>query len=428
MMANVNTDQKLDQKFSAFVKRRFRKNRLAMVAFYFTICLAGMAIFADFIANDKPLVAKIDGTYHFPVAKQYFIDMGFAGRSERLSNPEWREISYDFVVWPPIPYLPRTIDKNAAGVKPFSNKENSSFQWSHWFGTDLIGRDVLAGMIHGTRIAFSVGIISMGIASFLGIFFGLMAGYYGDNRFRISRARLLLNILFVMLAIFYGFGVRSFVLHDALRSSFFMFFGEFLISILIFLFILLIGNLAVLPLKKIKYLSVKVTIPIDILISRLIEIIITIPRLFLIISLIAIAKPSIFIVMIVIGLTSWTGIARFIRAEMLRIRTMGYIEAAHVMGFSDLRTIVKHALPNGITPVIIAITFGMAAAILIESTLSFLGIGVTPDVVTWGSLLSKAREAWWLALFPGIAIFMTITFFNLIGEGLSEALDPKMQR
>ena len=149
------------------------------------------------------------------------------------------------------------------------------------------------------------------------------------------------------------------------------------------------------------------------------------------VSIVAIAKPSLLIVMVVIGLTSWTGIARFIRGELLRVRNLEYIEAANALGFPEFRTLFKHAIPNALSPVLIAIAFGIAAAILIESTLSFLGIGVPPEILTWGALLSSARQsptAWWLAIFPGAAIFLTVTIYNLVGEGLTDALDPRLRK
>ncbi len=135
--------------------------------------------------------------------------------------------------------------------------------------------------------------------------------------------------------------------------------------------------------------------------------------------------------MAVIGFTSWTGIARFIRAELLRVRSLEYIEAANALGFSSTRTLLRHAIPNSLSPVLIAVAFGIASAILVESILSFLGIGVPAETVTWGSLLSTARkysQDWWLAVFPGFAIFITVTVFNLIGEGLTDALDPRSKK
>jgi peptide/nickel transport system permease protein len=135
--------------------------------------------------------------------------------------------------------------------------------------------------------------------------------------------------------------------------------------------------------------------------------------------------------MIIIGFTNWTGIARFTRAEFLKIRSLEYVQAAQALGFSEIRIILKHALPNGLAPAFIAIAFGIASAILIESGLSFLGIGVPHDVVTWGSLLNAGKEnfnAWWLVVFPGLAIFLTVTIYNLLGEGLRDALDPRLKK
>jgi len=149
-------------------------------------------------------------------------------------------------------------------------------------------------------------------------------------------------------------------------------------------------------------------------------------------SLVAILKkPSILWVMVIIGFTGWTGIAKYVRAELLRVRNLEYIEASQSFGFSEWRIIFKHALPNSLSPVLISIAFGIAGAILVESGLSFLGIGVQAELQTWGKLLSQAREevsAWWLAIFPGVAIFISVTVFNLIGEGLTDAMDPRLKQ
>jgi peptide/nickel transport system permease protein len=182
------------------------------------------------------------------------------------------------------------------------------------------------------------------------------------------------------------------------------------------------------PLKKIKYLEKKVSLPIDILVQRLIEVLVSIPRLFLIIAIVAVAKPSIILVMAVIGLTSWTEIARFIRAELLKVRNLEYIEAAQALGFSNTRIMMKHAIPNSISPVLIAVAFGIASAVLVEGFLSFIGIGIPPEILSWGKLLSLSRSApWWFAIAPGFAIFLMVTLFNLLGEGLTDAMDPRQK-
>ncbi|HXC06474.1 MAG TPA: ABC transporter permease, partial [Bacteroidia bacterium] len=207
---------------------------------------------------------------------------------------------------------------------------------------------------------------------------------------------------------------------------------QLLFSMLILFGIMGAGNLLCPLLCKIPWMGKKITIPVDMLLSRFIEIMNSIPTLFLIISVSAIVtKPSVLIVMIIIGLTVWTGIARFIRAELLRIRNLEYIEAAQALGFTQIRVLLRHAIPNALSPVLIALAFGIANSIMVESVLSFLGIGVPAETITWGSMLSLAQQtpgAWWIAVFPGLAIFLTVTVYNLVGEGLTDALDPKLRK
>jgi peptide/nickel transport system permease protein len=168
---------------------------------------------------------------------------------------------------------------------------------------------------------------------------------------------------------------------------------------------------------------------IDILISRLIEIIMCFPTFFLILTVLALIGPSLLSVMAVIGVTSWTGIARIVRGEFMRIREMDFVTASRALGASDYWIILRHILPNSMAPVFVSATFGIASTILIESSLSFLGFGVQPPTPSWGDILSQSRDfidfAWWLTLIPGLAIFITITSYNLVGEGLQSAIDPK---
>jgi peptide/nickel transport system permease protein len=175
------------------------------------------------------------------------------------------------------------------------------------------------------------------------------------------------------------------------------------------------------PLFRKKY-----RIPLDILVMRLIEIFHSVPLLLIILALLAIIrKPSLWHVVTIIGLVSWTGFARFTRAEFLRLRNLEYVEASRALGFSHARVIWRHIFPNALTPLIIVFSFGIAGAILAEATLSFLGIGNPENVITWGSMLRQARsyiQAWWMAVFPGFALFFTIAVFNILGESLSEMM------
>ncbi|MBI2346752.1 MAG: ABC transporter permease [Deltaproteobacteria bacterium] len=222
---------------------------------------------------------------------------------------------------------------------------------AHWFGTDELGRDVWARMVHGTRVSLQIGFVAVGIYVAVGILLGALAGYYGGW--------------------------------------------------------------------------------VDLWISRLIEVMYCFPTFFLILAVLAFVGPSIYNIMIVIGLTSWPGIARLVRGEFLKLRSQDFVQASIAAGAGDIRVMFRHLLPNALAPVLVSATFGVASAILVESSLSYLGFGVPPYVPTWGSILSQAQEfmdiAWWLTLSPGLAIFITITAFNLVGEGLRDAIDPRLR-
>jgi peptide/nickel transport system permease protein len=168
---------------------------------------------------------------------------------------------------------------------------------------------------------------------------------------------------------------------------------------------------------------------IDSAIMRAVDIMLSIPTIFLILAVVAILEPSIFNIMVVIGLTSWTEPARLVRAEFISIKEREFVTAARALGASDSRIIFRHILPNGLSPILVSATMGVGGAILIESALSFLGLGVQPPTPSWGSLLSSGKDnieiAWWLSAFPGLAILITVLGYNLLGEGIRDALDPR---
>lgn len=170
----------------------------------------------------------------------------------------------------------------------------------------------------------------------------------------------------------------------------------------------------------------------DLIGMRLIEIFEAIPRLMLLLAVASLLGPDLYKLMIVIGLTGWTGDARFMRAEFLRLRNQDFVQAAGALGLPRWSILFRHMLPNGLSPILISSSFGVAGAILLESTLSYLGLG-DPERASWGQLLDQARGAggsfyWWIAIFPGLAIFMTVFAYNLIGEALRDALDPKLKK
>ncbi len=171
---------------------------------------------------------------------------------------------------------------------------------------------------------------------------------------------------------------------------------------------------------------------VDSCLMRLVDIMLCFPAFFLILAVITFLEPSIWYIMMVIGLTGWMGVARMVRAETLSIREMDYITAARCIGCSDLRIIFRHILPNTLSPVLVSATLGVAGAILTESALSFLGIGVQPPTPSWGNILTSGKDyiefAWWLSFFPGLAILVTVLAYNLLGEGIRDAFDPRVNR
>jgi peptide/nickel transport system permease protein len=415
------------QSYWSIVRQQFRKNRMAVWSLRVLYVLGFLALFADFIANEKPIYAELEGESHFPVLRSYAVGLGLDSWEARFFQNSWHEHDYDYAIWAPIPYSARTMDrKNRNYVAPGDDQDVPSKRFWHWLGTDQLGRDVAAGMIAGTRTAMLVGIVAMSIAALIGIFLGALAGYFGDERLRVSRIRLLLNGLGLVLAYFYGFQVRAFALNEG------SFGWEVFKSLLIAVGLISLMNVLASWLKNRGIWAKPVIVPLDLGVMRLIEVVNSIPGLLLILSIVAIIEEqSVFYIMAIIGLIGWTGIARFIRAELLRVRNLEYIEAAQALGYNEWRIIARHAIPNALTPVLITIAFGVASAILMEAFLSFLGIGVAAEEVTWGSLLNLARtkfSAWWLAIFPGLAIFVTVTVFNLLGEGLTDALDPRRKQ
>jgi len=241
------------------------------------------------------------------------------------------------------PHDPFGIDVDAVLLPP---------SWSHPFGTDDLGRDVLSRMIMGSRVSLQVGLVSAGIATLLGAALGALAGYYGGW--------------------------------------------------------------------------------VDGLIMRLTDMMLCFPTFFLILAVIAILDPSIANIMAVIGLTSWMGVARMVRAEFLTLKEREFVLAAKAMGAGDMRIIFRHILPNAMAPVLVAATLGVAGAILTESGLSFLGLGVQPPDPSWGNILGQGKSyielGWWLSAFPGLAILITVLGYNLLGEGVRDALDPRLRR
>ncbi len=398
-MGKQPTDKKnWGRSYGEMVWKEFAKSKLSIASLVFIVFLFFLAIFAPFLANDKPFMIKINGQWNYPLfrsltASDYavFLAAAFAvfqlllirrnkkyiepsirgqvlGRQvfvnslivvigtvlffvmvpRRLDATDYKEMivsgSAEGAVFAPIPYGYGRTDLKIREQPP--SRE-------HWLGTDDVGSDVLCRLIHGSRISLSVGFVAVGLSVLIGVFVGAVLGYFGGK--------------------------------------------------------------------------------VDFVGMRIVEIFMAIPPLLLMITVVAFFGRGLFLIMMVIGLITWTSNARFVRAEFFKLRQQDFVQSAVSLGLPLRSILFRHMLPNGIAPVLVNATFGIAGAIFYEAALSFLGFGVAPPTPSWGQILSlgvstSGRFLWWLTLFPGLAIFLTALAYNLVGEGLRDAVDPRLRK
>ncbi len=171
---------------------------------------------------------------------------------------------------------------------------------------------------------------------------------------------------------------------------------------------------------------------VDNAVMRLVDLMLVFPRFFLLLAVLAFLRPSIWTIMAVIGLTGWMSVARLVRAEFLALKEREFVLWSQSVGATGFRVVWRHIMPNAMAPVLVAMTLGIPAAILTESGLSFLGLGVRPPYATWGNILNEGKDAleigWWLSFYPGVAILITVLSYNLFGEGIRDALDPRLRQ
>lgn len=376
--------------------KRSNDRKATSWAWYYLGLLVLVAVFANWLANDRPWVASYEGQTYWPILRH---------------TPEvrdWKAVETDWAIWPPVRFRAATTDLGNGNYRPPFHASKGD-RGRHWLGTDRLGRDTLAGLISGARIAVVVGLGSLGIALLIGIPLGAIAGYFGNDGLRWPRYRSLGLVIGLFLGLAYGWAALWPATTERSLG-------------LRWLLILLVamGAVAVVTslLRWLPGTRQSTKLPIDGVVLRLIELFTSIPGLVLLIALLSIiSRPSIGLVVVVIGGISWTAIARFLRAELLRIRSLPYIEAAQVSGLPKARILFRHALPNAIGPVLVVAAFLVGFSILSEAMLSFLGVGVPTDQITWGSMLGQSRthpSAWWLAVLPGVLLTLTVLACNRV--------------
>jgi peptide/nickel transport system permease protein len=283
-------------------------------------------------------------------------------------------------------------------------------------GTDDLGRDVFARMLQGAWVSLTVGFVAVGISVCIGILLGGLAGYYGQEYIRLGQV--LFWILLTAAGVLWGTGMPLAALAAIAPAALGLLWG------------LRQRRLDTSPPPWMHWTQWPV-LQVDTLIMRTVDIMLCFPSFFLILTVVALLPPSIYTIMVIIGLTSWMGTTRFVRAEFLSLREQDFVAAAKALGISDVRIIFRHIMPNAVAPVLVSATIGIASAILTEAGLSFLGFGVPPPHATWGNILSSGKDfifdAPWLTFEPGLVILVVVLAFNLFGEGLRDILNPKLR-
>ena len=290
----------------SLVWQRFQKNRGAKWSFRVFIGLLWIAVLNPFIAGDVPIYTKIKGESSFPIFRQYLINLGLTAKTGQYQNPDsWHETKYDQAIFPIIPYSANYRDTDNIHFKsPFGPQEMQKDQAWHWLGTDKLGKDVAAGIIGGIGVALKVGLLSMLIATLIGLLMGGLAGYFGDDGLRLPIATIILNGIAFFLAIHFAFISRSYQL--SLKDTD----GELLKSLFIFLLTFLFFNLLAKALQYLPIFQKSMLLPLDMLIMRIIEVINAVPALLLIIAFAAIfSTQTLWPIILIIGFLNWTSIA-----------------------------------------------------------------------------------------------------------------------
>lgn len=358
------------------------------------------------LANHRPLYISTGSAHFFPALTGDNI-LQDGDKAMNLQFDDVKVADDVFVIMPLIPWSPGRSDLMNSYAGPFSEQtvlvngteETLPFHYRHWLGTDGKGADVLSGILYGFRYSMLIALLAILVGGIPGIILGSIAGYFGNSGIKTTYAHI---TAFVIALIYFLCTLTPNVIPALIVSC-----------------ILYIIITQLLKLIRITFLTSERKLAADSIIMQCMEIMVSIPALIIIITLAAIIKPSAIGLAVILGTLLWPETVRFTRGQVLQVKEQDYVLAARAMGFKDLRIIVNHILRNGITPVLILLCFSFSNVILTEAGLSFLGVGISPEIVTWGSLLASGRDnfdAWWLIIFPGVLLLCIVYYFVSLSE------------
>lgn len=352
------------------------------------------AIFRDFLAGDRAIVQSSEMGIEFPIFSKKAVG----------EEVNWK-------IMPLVPYNPESMDNaDRILIPPFGkNLSEPSAKYRHWLGTDGLGRDVMAGIIYGFRIALIIALLSGIVSLFLGYSLGAIAGYYGNKGFRMNILYLIALVLIFLFYTFYAYW--SAVVGD---------------SFSIVLLLAVLGLAALMIYMGLKSEKFRLRIPMDSIVMRTVDFFSSIPALLILLVLsVALRGWNVYEIAILIGFLRWPTLSRHVRAEVMHLRNSEEIEYTKGLGFSDYFILSRRVLMRSIQSALVVLAFVTASSIILEATLSFLGLGLPPETISWGNLMHQSRsypDAWWLVVFPGIILFLIVYGLNDWGRKINKAV------
>lgn len=404
-------------------------SRIRKGAIFILACWVLLAFIAPWIATSEPWYVKVNGHNYFPAFSfhRYYELPSPSGTycAQDKQTYDWPNCPAEQIYFAPIPYNPNSSDlDNADYTSPFSTQNKTingqeapmPLRYRHWLGTNKRGEDVLSGILHGARFSLALSVGAMLLAMLIGLFLGTLAGYYGNTDWRVNSLAFILRLCGTALIFFSTIWQRLALWKIAIEEE--RFTQELFFSLALFILFTIVWHLFVKYLERKKLLGTKIVkVPWDSLVQRIIELIQALPLILFLILISSISKSSFGQLLCLMGAVSWISVARFLRVELQKERNGDYFIALRGLGVSDSAILFYKALPALLPLLALNFSMGVAHCILAEAGLSFLGLGVPADVVTWGTLLSAAKEnwnAWWLVLFPGLSLASVVISFNTL--------------